>query len=121
MAINGVRTPKNAFGNTRTQGTQFFIALYGKKIYTHEETRVNFFLTGDLSFFVFLVFPKKKVYIDGVITPFVLEHNWEHNGNTIFCVFPNKNPPFSQCVTKEKGGKGAKNYATYLRSSILMR
>ena len=70
---------------------------------------------------MFLVFPIKKMAINGVITPFVLEHNWEHNGNTIFFCVPKQKIPSPSVSKKRMGEMGAKNHVAYLRSSILMR
>ena len=117
MASGRQKTPLG----TQEHREHNFYSSIRKKIYTHEETRVSFFSIGDISFFVFLVFPIKKMAINGVITPFVLEHNWEHNGNTIFFVCSQTKNPLPLCVKKENGGNGRKNHVAYLRSSILMR
>lgn len=92
----------------KNTGNTIFYSSIRKKIYTHEETRVSFFSIRDISFFVFLVFPIKKMAINGVITPFILEHNWEHNGNTIFFLCSQTKNPLSLCVKKENGGNGRK-------------
>lgn len=91
----------------KNTGNTIFYSSIRKKIYTHEKTRVSFFSIRDISFFCVPCVPYKKNGYKwryyAICSGTQLGTQWEHNGNTIFFVFPNKKSPPPLCQKREWG------------------